>query len=215
MIVLDKVFRQKDSGFLRLLNELRRGIVSQETITILKRKVEDNKEKEKAMKSSGFIKSSVLSAVTTGTGTGGGGGGGDGKEEIIVRPTKLYATNRLQANLPSLSSSSLSFPLFSFPSFPFLFFVFLSFVFFLLPFPLLSLPFPSFPSPSLHFTPFFFPSLPFSFFNLTPPYEGLLPLFCTTLPYDPFSSTLLYSTLLDSTRLQSNLHRPYSPLFLW
>ena len=129
MIVLDKVFRQKDSGFLRLLNELRRGIVSQETITTLKRKVEDNKEKERAMKSSGFMKSSVLSAVITGTGTG-GGVGGDGKEEMIVRPTKLYATNRLQANLPTFPFPSsipfTSFPTISLPPPPLLYFTLLS-----------------------------------------------------------------------------------------
>ena len=178
MIVLDKVFRQKDSGFLRLLNELRRGIVSQDTITTLKRKVEDNKVKEKALKSSGFVKSSVLGAVTTGTGTGTGGGGeGEGKEEMIVRPTKLYATNRLHPNLPFLPSflpflSLLFSSLFSsslLPS-PFPPFRFLSFS-------SLSLPYPQYPF--LHF-PLFLPflslhsvSLHFRFLNLTPPLDGV------------------------------------------
>lgn len=164
MIVLDKVFRQKDSGFLRLLNELRRGIVSQDTITTLKRKVEDNKVKEKALKSSGFVKSSVLGAVTTGTGTGTGGGGeGEGKEEMIVRPTKLYATNRLHPNLPFLPSF-LSFPSFFPPffplhSFPLLFHPFVSFLF------------PPFPFPTLNtlssISPFSFLSFPFTPFLST------------------------------------------------
>ena len=208
MIVLDKVFRQKDSGFLRLLNELRRGIVSQETITILKRKVEDNKEKEKAMKSSGFIKSSVLSAVTTGTGTGGGGGGGDGKEEIIVRPTKLYATNRLQANLPSLSSSSLSFPLFSFPFLCFPFLPFLSFSLFSFPlfsfsFPFLSSPFLFLPFLPLPFTSLPFSSLPFPSLLLLQSYPTLRGIITTLLHYLAIWSILFYSTLLYSTRLDS------------
>ena len=41
MIVLDKVFRQKDSVFLRLLNELRRGVVSNNTNMILQHQVCD------------------------------------------------------------------------------------------------------------------------------------------------------------------------------
>ena len=45
MIVLDKVFRQKDSHFLRLLNELRRGIVSKATNEILNKKVSENNQK--------------------------------------------------------------------------------------------------------------------------------------------------------------------------
>jgi ATP-dependent DNA helicase PIF1 len=39
MIVLDKVFRQKDSGFLRMLNELRRGVVGKYTQSELNKKV--------------------------------------------------------------------------------------------------------------------------------------------------------------------------------
>ena len=42
MIVLDKVFRQKDSNFLRILNELRRGVVSRETDAVLQAKVLDS-----------------------------------------------------------------------------------------------------------------------------------------------------------------------------
>jgi hypothetical protein len=39
MMVLDKVFRQRDPTFLRVLNELRRGVVSQTTETLLQSKV--------------------------------------------------------------------------------------------------------------------------------------------------------------------------------
>jgi hypothetical protein len=92
MIVLDKVFRQKDSGFLRLLNELRRGIVSPETNITLQRKVQENKNRESEVKSSGFMKSSVMGAVAV-------GGAGEGKEEMVVRPTKLYAINRSETTL--------------------------------------------------------------------------------------------------------------------
>jgi hypothetical protein len=107
MIVLDKVFRQKDSGFLRLLNELRRGIVSSETNITLQRKVQENKNKEREVKSSGFMKSSVMGAVAAG-----GGGGGEGKEEMVVRPTKLYAINRSETTLlcPTLPHYTLTHP---------------------------------------------------------------------------------------------------------
>ena len=109
MIVLDKVFRQKDSGFLRLLNELRRGIVSPETNITLQRKVQENKNKEREVKSSGFMKSSVMGAVAA---AGGGGGGGEGKEEMVVRPTKLYAINRSETALlcPTLPHNTLTHP---------------------------------------------------------------------------------------------------------
>lgn len=97
MIVLDKVFRQKDSSFLRLLNELRRGIVSPITNQTLSKKVQDNRNKNAEKKSSGFQKSSSISSSTVASRQGQGQGQGGGMEEadeVAVRPTKLYATNR-------------------------------------------------------------------------------------------------------------------------
>ena len=97
MIVLDKVFRQKDSSFLRLLNELRRGIVSSTTNQTLSKKVQDNRSKNAEKKSSGFQKSSSLStsvSASTMASRQGQGQGRDEDDEVAVRPTKLYATNR-------------------------------------------------------------------------------------------------------------------------
>ena len=88
MIVLDKVFRQKDSSFLRLLNELRRGIVSPTTNQTLSWKVQENRNKNADKQSSGFQKSSLVSEAAR------QGQGLDEADEVAVRPTKLYATNR-------------------------------------------------------------------------------------------------------------------------
>ena len=89
MIVLDKVFRQKDSGFLRLLNELRRGIVSPTTHQVLNQKVQESRQTAAFRKASSLHKVDQKTAHTVGR----GGGSKDG-EEMEVRPTKLYATNR-------------------------------------------------------------------------------------------------------------------------
>ena len=89
MIVLDKVFRQKDSSFLRLLNELRRGIVSPTTLQILNQKVQENKQKVAFKKASSLYRDDQKAKQ----GPGQGKGTKDG-EEMEVRPTKLYATNR-------------------------------------------------------------------------------------------------------------------------
>jgi hypothetical protein len=91
MIVLDKVFRQKDSSFLRLLNELRRGIVSHTTQQILNQKVQENKQKVAFKKASSLHRDDQK--AKQGIVLGQGNGTKDG-EEMEVRPTKLYATNR-------------------------------------------------------------------------------------------------------------------------
>ena len=120
MIVLDKVFRQKDSDFLRLLNELRRGIVSKSTNEILMRKVDENnrklamierkfREAEFLSRQKGFSREKevkeIKEVVVVKEGNEGkegkegkeGNEGKDGETEgtiSSVQPTKLYATNR-------------------------------------------------------------------------------------------------------------------------
>ena len=54
MIVLDKVFRQKDSAFLRMLNELRRGHVSSSTEKVLLAKVAQSKQERLDRERSGM-----------------------------------------------------------------------------------------------------------------------------------------------------------------
>ena len=89
MIVLDKVFRQKDSEFLRLLNELRRGIVSKKTNEILNKKVSENNQKlakanRKKMDRNGYKKEENNDDYSR----------GEDETESLVQPTKLYATNK-------------------------------------------------------------------------------------------------------------------------
>ena len=55
MIVLDKVFRQKDSVFLRMLNEMRRGHVSQTTLMALGEKVRNSKREPNINTSDGAV----------------------------------------------------------------------------------------------------------------------------------------------------------------
>lgn len=90
MIVLDKVFRQKDSHFLRLLNELRRGIVSKATNEILNKKVSENNQKlarasRKKMDRNGYKKEENNDDYSRGE---------NDETESLVQPTKLYATNK-------------------------------------------------------------------------------------------------------------------------
>ena len=90
MIVLDKVFRQKDSHFLRLLNELRRGIVSKATNEILNKKVSENNQKlarasRKKMDRNGHKKEENNDDYSRGE---------NDETESLVQPTKLYATNK-------------------------------------------------------------------------------------------------------------------------
>ena len=73
VVVLDKVFRQKDSQFLRILNEMRRGIVTDETKRIMSSKVRE---------------------YQSGASLGGGNELVGGSGSIArVEPTKLFATN--------------------------------------------------------------------------------------------------------------------------
>lgn len=46
MVVLDKIFRQKDTTFLRILNEVRRGVVSKDTARIFTQHVTESKRKD-------------------------------------------------------------------------------------------------------------------------------------------------------------------------
>lgn len=64
VVVLDKVFRQKEPLFTNILNELRRGYVSATTKTILMRKVEEAKTR--------------INSNSSSSSKGGGGGGGGG-----------------------------------------------------------------------------------------------------------------------------------------
>ena len=50
LFVLDKVFRQKDSEFLRMLHEIRRGDISNDTKKCLTKKVADDYQRERARK---------------------------------------------------------------------------------------------------------------------------------------------------------------------
>ena len=117
MIVLDKVFRQKDSDFLRLLNELRRGIVSKSTNEILMRKVDENNKKlamierkfreaEFLSRQKGFSREKEVKEIKEVVEIKEGKEGNEGKDGKVgkdgetegtissVQPTKLYATNR-------------------------------------------------------------------------------------------------------------------------
>ena len=111
MIVLDKVFRQKDSDFLRLLNELRRGIVSKSTNEILMRKVDENNKKlamierkfreaEFLSRQKGFSREKEVKEIKEVVVVKEGNEGKEGKDGETegtissVQPTKLYATNR-------------------------------------------------------------------------------------------------------------------------
>ena len=111
MIVLDKVFRQKDSDFLRLLNELRRGIVSKSTNEILMRKVDENnrklamierkfREAEFLSRQKGFSREKEVKEIKEVVVVKEGNEGKEGKDGETegtissVQPTKLYATNR-------------------------------------------------------------------------------------------------------------------------
>ena len=75
MIVLDKVFRQKDSTFLNMLNELRRGFVSPQTIKVLSGKVREYEQYRQQQSSGGNVIE---------------------KDEDLktIKPTKLYSTNK-------------------------------------------------------------------------------------------------------------------------
>lgn len=121
MVVLDKVFRQKDSVFLTMLNEMRRGIVSDATNAILTEKVRES-NRPKCSGTSTTRYGITGSGAGTGTGTSsikgsaqrdrygktdGREGSKDmgGREEsptdgsvgsdetIDIEPTKLFAVN--------------------------------------------------------------------------------------------------------------------------
>lgn len=74
MIVLDKVFRQKEQAFLDMLNELRRGYVSEDTNRILLNKVKQTAEDERKSQ----MKKNESNSVN--------------ESEIV--PTKLFPTNK-------------------------------------------------------------------------------------------------------------------------
>ena len=95
MIVLDKVFRQKDNDFSRLLNELRRGIVSKNTNDILTQKVAETKRKKLLASQAHTANGNTGITVNNGRNRDGG----------LVLPTKLFATNRDvdSFNLPELN----------------------------------------------------------------------------------------------------------------
>jgi ATP-dependent DNA helicase PIF1 len=91
MIVLDRVFRQKDTTFLRMLNELRLGYVSQETNAILMAKVRES-----------ALAGASSSYSANGAGHHHGGVGDDGKSKIVA--TKLFPKND---NVDSYNASEL------------------------------------------------------------------------------------------------------------
>ena len=61
MMVLDKVFRQRDPRFLRVLNELRRGVVSPATEELLQSKVRDASNMRKAFVDKGQVTTKLFS----------------------------------------------------------------------------------------------------------------------------------------------------------
>eukprot|EP01041_Mallomonas_annulata_P010132 gene10132-21129_t len=77
MIVLDKVFRQKDPAFLNMLHELRRGVVSQYTSQVLQNKVNS------CSNNNNNSNSAQSSSTPTST-----------SKSSSIRPTKLFSTNR-------------------------------------------------------------------------------------------------------------------------
>lgn len=85
MIVLDKVFRQKDNEFVRLLNELRRGEVSSTTNSIILKKIEQQK-KSNENNNNIYNNTEML------------------KHDDNIVPTKLFSTNKdvNQMNLEEL-----------------------------------------------------------------------------------------------------------------
>ena len=91
MIVLDKVFRQKDSSFLRLLNELRRGIVSKSTNTILNQKVNENNQKLAKINKKKLDRNNHKKDEKDNDNVS---SGENDEKESLVQPTKLYATNK-------------------------------------------------------------------------------------------------------------------------
>ena len=113
MILLDKVFRQQnDSVFLNILNDLRMGIVTPQAQKVLGGKVQQSYLKDREAKAMSLNTTSDSNSTTASGGNGTGGEGTDSKdgikigtlkkkfaapqlaEEIAVRPTKLFSTNK-------------------------------------------------------------------------------------------------------------------------
>eukprot|EP01033_Poteriospumella_lacustris_P004299 gene4299-3069_t len=85
MIILDKVFRQKDdTTFLNLLNEMREGQISMQNQQLLQRKVEDAQrwmqQEQMEARVEGFLPSASSVANHR-------------EKKLAVRPTKLFSTN--------------------------------------------------------------------------------------------------------------------------
>lgn len=85
MIILDKVFRQKDdTTFLNLLNEMREGQISMQNQQLLQRKVEDAQrwmqQEQMEARGDGFFQSASTVANNR-------------EKKLTVRPTKLFSTN--------------------------------------------------------------------------------------------------------------------------
>lgn len=79
MIVLDKVFRQRDSKFRDVLNELRRGVVSEQSKELLARKVQEFQFKTS---NNNLMNTSVSNNNTNNIG------------KVEVAPTKIFSTNK-------------------------------------------------------------------------------------------------------------------------
>ena len=75
LVVLDKVFRQKDSAFVNLLNDMRRGVVSHSSAKLLEAKVIDY-QRLRAIEESSKKDN------------------GDGGISLKSKYTKLFSTNR-------------------------------------------------------------------------------------------------------------------------
>lgn len=87
MIILDKVFRQKDdTTFLNLLNEMREGQISIQNQQLLQRKVEDAQRwmQQEQMEARGGGEGVFQSASTVAN---------KREKKLTIRPTKLFSTN--------------------------------------------------------------------------------------------------------------------------